>query len=185
MLKRLLNTALGLIAKSDHGKKFDIHMVRVIRDPQTMYPRVEATDLKRIIRIEGNSRSEVEEFFIDHRILESLKSADRITHEKQILTATTGEECVMVETKAAAEWPNFDRVLPKKPTSHRLEVNGKLLIELLSVILAYEADPNQVVSLEIHNGDLVVKASGKEVSITAMISRIATESDLKILHKSS
>lgn len=172
MLKRLLKTALGLISKADHDKKFDIHLVRVTRDSRTMYPRVEATDLVRIIRVDLKSRSEVEEFFIDNRLLPALSEADAITQDKRVLTATTGKECLMVETKTEVNWPNFDRILPLKPTTHRIELNGKLLIELLMVVDAYNDDPNRIITLEIHRGDLVVKA-GKEVSVTAMQARIA------------
>jgi hypothetical protein len=175
VLKKLLNAALALISQecaNDSKYKYDVNLVRVTRDQQTMHPRVEATDLKRVIRVESNSRSEGEEFFIDHRILDSLQSADNITHEKQVLTATTGEECVMIETKATANWPDFDKVLPKKITTHRLNLNGQLLIELLTAIMAFKVDPNDMISLEIHHGDLVVKASGKEVSVIAMQSRM-------------
>lgn len=173
MLKRLLKTALGLISKADHGRKYDIHLVRVTRDPQTMYPRVEATDLVRIIRVDLKSRSESEEFFVDCRLLQSLSTADSITQDKRVLTATTGQECLMVETKSEANWPNFDRILPLKPTTHRLELNGKLLIELLMVVDAYNDDPNRIITLEIHRGDLVMKAGlAGGISITAMQARI-------------
>lgn len=176
MFKELLHKGLGLISKADHDKKFDIHLVRVTRDSRTMYPRVEATDLVRILRVDLKSRSEVEEFFIDNRLLPALSEADSITQDKRVLTATTGQECLMVETKTEANWPNFDRILPQKPTAHRIELNGKLLIELLMVVDAYNDDPNRIITLEIHRGDLVVKA-GKEVSVTAMQARIERQKE--------
>jgi hypothetical protein len=122
------------------------------------------------------SRSEIEEFFIDNRLLQALSVVDDITQDKCVLTAKTGQECLMVETKTEANWPNFDRILPLKPTPHRLELNGKLLIELLMVVDAYNDDPNRIITLEIHRGDLVVKA-GKEVSITAMQARVERQKE--------
>jgi hypothetical protein len=171
MFKKLLNSALSLISKEPNGK-FDVNLVRITCDDQTLHPRVEATDLIRIIRVEDTqSRMAGKEFFLDHRVIPTLAGANT-QHSGNVLCAVRDGETLMIETKDKANWPDFDRVLPTKPSTQRIELRGDLLVELLQAVLAFKASEKDVISLELHRGELVVKAAGNELSVVAMQSRI-------------
>jgi hypothetical protein len=175
MLTQILKCALADVAgvnNEGEKRKYDDHLIRVTRDPQSLAPRVEATDLKRIIRIEAlNCRTEQPELFVDATLLSKMPENAEISQDGKILAFETKDQKTLVEGYEKANWPDFDKVLPNKP-AQSIELNGALLVALLETILAFEANERCVLTLELHRQDLVIRSIGKDLKIVAMQSRL-------------